>query len=619
MSNVQKWSEARVSELLDFSCGKRFGAGRAMVDMQTQGVAALCNILRKQNVAYLADEVGLGKTMQALGVATCLASTLQAARILVITPRKLVQDGWRLEAKRFGRFVRKPDAPALTFDSHDSLRSWLPGVGCGNALQLLRHSSFMRPVFDATQPDWGIVVTGLQLPDEAKPYLLKQRPEAESLAYNRAYAKGINAWLKAKGIIFDLVIVDEAQCLRHFDNQTNTVLSALLKGRVDKWLFLSATPAHSGVHDIATVLNKYPEGSPRIEPSHLADPTLMKKRLTDFMIRRPRSFMIGGEVVHKRTYRREDQESLKLHCQDPLDLFSIAMVQRHLAKVMDARGGTFRNGYIASFESLEDSMQGRVPHSAAIEPADTDEQTGQDRDFYAEQPHTADERAPDEKYVSDASRAFLSKFEGSLPHPKLDRAGEDLAEQAFGDPGGVKTLVFCRRVSSVKALRERLMQHYLTGIQARCQRVWKVELDWDARLDTTRHETQDAEPGEADNEPAVVDDGLNRVRQAHAEGKWLQRFRAGFSDGNRHALMFDLNWFEHLCRDAGIVPDEAAGRVPAELRAEAHSFAMGAAKSVTVCENYVTLRGAAWMDTARRFSGSAWSGWRSGARFCPMC
>lgn len=177
MSLGRKWSVERVRSLLDFACNDRFGASDAMVQMQSEGVAAICEILRKRRVAYLADEVGLGKTMQGLGIATCLATTLPSPRILVISPRKLVQHGWEAEYTRFRSHVLRPGVKSLQPIPHESLRSWLPTVASANTLHLLRHSSFMRPVFDTKKANWEAIVRALEVPDAARRHLLRAAPQ----------------------------------------------------------------------------------------------------------------------------------------------------------------------------------------------------------------------------------------------------------------------------------------------------------------------------------------------------------------------------------------------------------------------------------------------------------
>lgn len=580
------WSVERVQKLLDFGCGGRFGATSAMVSMQTEGVAALCEILRKRHVAYLADEVGLGKTMQALGVATCVSQGRSDARVLVISPRKIVQNGWESEHARFTNYVLQDKSCAMELQFHESLRDWF---ACGpgtSGLHLLRHSSFTRPVFNC-KGNWKESLRASSLPDALCESLDRQQPVRTGEPgrdYNLAFARGVNKWLKKQEIQFDLIVVDEAQCLRNLkQQQTNSVLQALLDGLGDNWLFLSATPAHSGVHNIQTVLNEYAGRGLLISNECVKDLERMKSTLKDYMIRRPRVFIVGDSTVHKSEYRKDDDQSLKLHCQDPLSLLSIALVQKHLAQTLGSDGGRFRSGFIASFESLEDSLRNRGAHSVMVTaPAvEVEEEQLEAGDFYMEHHAVANEPlAPDEGYVSAISRDFQRRFGIGLPHPKLDGVEADLAKSAFGDPeagdpGGTKSVVFCRRLSSVSALRERLIRRYLAGIQARCLRVWGKQLDWDAMMGSAGSEASAAVADQSGQHPSLGEvewDAVNRVRQAQAEGNWLYKFRMTFADG-RNVLALELNWFERLCRETGIPVGEAAAKVPKRLWEQAQAMA----------------------------------------------
>ena len=59
---------------------------QSMADLQLEGVAAIYNILCQHNFAYLADEVGMGKTYQALGLVALLWNEMPDARVLFISP-----------------------------------------------------------------------------------------------------------------------------------------------------------------------------------------------------------------------------------------------------------------------------------------------------------------------------------------------------------------------------------------------------------------------------------------------------------------------------------------------------------------------------------------------------
>jgi superfamily II DNA or RNA helicase len=89
-----------VAELIDFTVADNPETA-SMARMQREGVAALYNILCKGPVAYLADEVGMGKTYQALGLAALVWSQKPGARILFVSPRQNLQEKWIDDYKGF--------------------------------------------------------------------------------------------------------------------------------------------------------------------------------------------------------------------------------------------------------------------------------------------------------------------------------------------------------------------------------------------------------------------------------------------------------------------------------------------------------------------------------------
>ena len=75
-------------ELLDYSGGT---STNEMWEKQLEGAVALYNLLQRQKVAYLADEVGMGKTYVALGVASLFRHFQPGWRVLYIAPRENLQ------------------------------------------------------------------------------------------------------------------------------------------------------------------------------------------------------------------------------------------------------------------------------------------------------------------------------------------------------------------------------------------------------------------------------------------------------------------------------------------------------------------------------------------------
>jgi SNF2-related domain len=594
-----------VRKLLNFSGKDDVQANQAMVLMQEEGVAALCNILAKQHVAYLADEVGLGKTMQALGVIAMFKQKNPKAKILVISPREIVQQGWKNEFLNFKENICRGASLPYSLDRKDNLYEWLVSEITDDTIPLLRHTSFSRPAFvtdDNLEQAWNHLCThwqaipGIRLPNKIPLFDTAEFDTADySYYFNMAVANAIAKKLNNEEIVFDLVVVDEAQCLRNSNNQTNKVFHTLFNGRVNNWLFLSATPAHSGVHNLQSVLNHYPSRG-ELLPNDLFetcdDYSKLLKQLSKYMIRRPRTYYVNNQIYHKTDYRKDDNKSLAISCDTALSTLTIALVQKSLVKVLSNSDkahspGYFRAGYMASFESLDDS----VPQEKNKKPKDdVADKNSSNPDFYGEKSHpNPKEDAPDAGFIAKMSADFKDRFKQMhLPHPKIDEVVKEISANAFGSEigsisGGRKTLVFCRRVSSVYALRDRIMDNYLSGIEKRCRRVWEVDLDWDAGLSDVAQESDDDQYLELGQDPTLgngnIEDVKNKFRVAGQVKGWLHRFRVTFEDGSKNAMYFEENWFLRLCAEGGVSFDKAYGKVPQRIWQEALVFGTRGEKS----------------------------------------
>lgn len=587
-------SVERISALMSFG-GKNAVPGAetsvAMVRQQTDGVAALCAILEKQPFAYLADEVGLGKTVQALGVAAWRRHINVNVRVLVIAPREVIQRGW---IKEFDLFASKIwTGPRETIGHglalHERLTNWLAAVGDAPGISLLRHPSFTRPLNASDErKSWQSLLlgTGLDLPEK---WLEEEPPlkgQDRSWAWNVHFAKHMNERLRKMGVCFDLVIVDEAQCLRG-RNQTNQVLQTLLFGLVEKWLFVSATPAHSGIETIGDVITRYPKDCKRLldfgQPdSGLSGAEMQAKLLnvlSKHMIRRVRCYDIGGARITKEKYRQDLPEAMAWSSNDSaMGALSVALVQKRLEAIV-GKDGHFQAGYLASFESLDASLDTRRKRQADLA-ATVDEDQGAlagEDDHYVDRNHREQSPAIDSAFVSQLSRRFSARFDPlALPHPKIDAVTMALSDAAFGEggrPGGVKTLVFCRRLSTVTTLRDRILGRYLQWIAARVQRKWKRELDWESgKKGAEAHESEmgDTDDEQEDGSPPAETELLRRALQP---GRWLYNFRTTFNDGGGNALFFEPNWFVRMCEEGGVAPAAAVRKLPKEIWAEAHLHA----------------------------------------------
>lgn len=569
-----------------------------MAELQLEGVAAIYNILCKHGFAYLADEVGMGKTYQALGLVALLWNEKPDARVLFISPRQNLQVKWHGDFIRFfaSNYRRKQGlgddrAASVLFGEplhrpvlFHNLRTWTPTIGISERIAIfVRHTSFTRPVY-LTSKDLGDMselweetsrkLRGWGLFRAKRPRDLSAGNASELL--NLEFAWAVNARLTeevGEQAYFDLVIVDEAQCLRNPDNQTNRVLFGALRGHVRKWLFMSATPAHGGPEDLPRILNHYPSGGEILDPALVHDLPTMQEALQAFLVRRQRSYRAGGtgKMVQKGEYRNHDSESwgVRDHEMSALATLATGLVQKGLVNVLRGRSNRYRIGFLSSFESLQTSLRRTLPTSVS----DSDAQEEQvDGDWHRDQVDTFTEpEAPDTDFIERLASSFEDRFDIPMPHPKIDYVGDRIAPLAFGTDdtqGGQKFLIFTRRVSTVEALRRRLMRRYHQSIEARIQRCWDTTLDWSG--ESVRVEDSD---GTEDPEGFDADPEESPFRQAMSDKGWLFRYRQTFRASGRNALFFEDGWLQRLCHAGGVEPSDAADQLPEELWAESWTHA----------------------------------------------
>jgi hypothetical protein len=586
-----------VGALIDLRVVEDAATGE-MAELQLAGVAGLYNILCEQPFAYLADEVGMGKTYQAMGLAAVVWNEKPTARILFITPRQNLQTKWKDDYRRFfasnyrraqgagddlvaSVLFREPVHRPVLFDN---LRSWTPTIGMPEPIAaFLRHTSFTRPVY-LTSADLGDMdhlwdttqrkLRGWGLFELRRPRALSA--ESASAQLNLAFAGALNRKLTAESNgepYFDLVVVDEAQCLRNPGNQTNEVFFAALRDHVGKWLFMSATPAHGGPDDLPTILNHYPHSGEVLDPELVDDLPAMQRALQSFMVRRQRKYRTHpapSTLVGKDKYRHHDLEGWGVRDADMSALGTLAMglVQKGLVGVLRGRSNRYRIGFLSSFESLQSSISRALPVAVDADSAE-DAAAG---DWHRDKSDgSSDAEAPDTQFIQRLTDDFEKRFELPLPHPKVDSVVDRVAPLAFGSGGyrgGDKFLIFTRRVSTVGTLRDRLAIHHLREVERRVRRCWNVELDWSGKSVPVEDGVDGEDPEAFEHEP-----GENAFRQAMSKSGWLFRYRQTFRTSGRNPLFFEDGWLQRLCAAGGKDPAAVAAALPDALWAESWTHA----------------------------------------------
>jgi superfamily II DNA or RNA helicase len=483
--------------LLDF--GRRIGEGHR-AEEQLRGAVAVHNILRKHRVAYLADEVGMGKTYVALGALALFRHFEPQFRALIIAPRENIQTKWRKELTNFvAHNVRFADMRMAALDG----RPARPLVSCKNLIELVqeatldpdrdffvRMTSFSLPL-GGTGEDWK------KMRDELRRHLPWLGNEAFDLRSKERFKKNFARALCCALPKFDLVIVDEAHNLKHgisaSGSARNLVLAEafgrhadgdapdprLFPGygpRAERVLFLSATPLDETYRHVWNQLDLFGLAGAFRELRDNDVPDAHKKEVArQFLVRRVTSIGVAGREHTKNMYRREwraggvatHDEPIRI--EDERQRLVVALVQKKVSEILSERRfkRSFQIGMLASFESfLETARLKRDDDQAAV--FDDAEQTdiAQERDGI------------DVRDLNRLARHYRQTFGREMPHPKMDAVVDSLASSWRT---GKKALVFVRRVASVKELKRKLDERYddwlIPTLRGRLPKAMREELD----------------------------------------------------------------------------------------------------------------------------------------------
>ena len=483
--------------LLDF--GRRIGEGHR-AEEQLRGAVAIHNILRKHGVAYLADEVGMGKTYVALGALALFRHFEPGFRALIIAPRENIQKKWQKELSNFVAYnVRFADMRMAALDG----RPARPLVSCGNLIELVseatldpdrdffvRMTSFSLPLGKAGD-DWKRMRDGLK---ERLPWLSN---EAFDLRSKEQFKKNFARALCCALPKFDLVIVDEAHNLKHgvsaSSSARNQVLAEafgrhvegddpdprLFPGygpRAERVLFLSATPLDETYRHIWNQLDLFGLAGPFRELRDNDVPDARKKEVAgQFLVRRVTSIRVAGREHTKNMYRREwraggvTTHDEPIRIEDERQRLVVALVQKKVSEILSERRfkRSFQIGMLASFESfLETARLKRDDDQVAV--FDDSEQTDM----------ALERDGIDVRDLNRLARHYRRTFGREMPHPKMDAVVDSLATAWLT---GKKALVFVRRVASVKELKRKLDERYddwlIPMLRARLPEAVREELD----------------------------------------------------------------------------------------------------------------------------------------------
>ncbi len=467
-------------QLLDFS--RRLepdASGQRRSREQLEGAVAIHNILNRHGVAYLADEVGMGKTYVALGAMALFRHFNPGFRVMIIAPRQNIQMKWINELRNFTQYnVKVNDLRVRAVDGGPAR----PIARCESLLDLVRESVLDdRRDFVARMTSFSLGLGGTTDVDAAsadrlrralRTYLPWLPGEIFDLRSRQEFKDNIAQAICCALPVFDLLIVDEGHHLKHgfrenvaarnrvlglaFGHPSGRRRQDLFPGygpRAKRVLFLSATPIEESYLHLWNQLEVFGLGYKFPELKSQEESDEVKKRVaSDFLVRRVTAINIAGAEHTRNMYRREWRRGgMKTHDQ-PIEVTDdrrrlvVALVQKKVSEILQHErfGACFEMGMLASFESFLETAKVKGDESPFDDPDQADR--AEERDGI------------DVDSINGLARSYRKAFGGrEMPHPKMD----ELVDALDGSWNrGRKALVFVRRVASVKEIKRKLDERY---------------------------------------------------------------------------------------------------------------------------------------------------------------
>lgn len=593
---------AAAAQLLDF--GRHIGPGQR-ADEQLDGAVALYNTLVDHEVAYLADEVGMGKTYVALGVLALLRHYQPTARVLVIAPRENIQEKWQGELRNVVEGnVRFADLRVRALDG----RPVVSMVQC-ESLAALAEEAARDPDRDFFMrlPSFSLALRAGATGDEGArglrsrlqavmPWVGDSVLDLRSSDFKRTFGAAVNCILPT----FDLVIIDEAHNLKHgrgaSASDRNQVLARVLGHpqdaptaselagykRLARWtLLLSATPVEDSYRHLWNQLDLVGHGAAwKALLDDQLDEEAIKQEIQRFLIRRVTTIDVAGTSLTKNLYRREwrrggvTDHDHPIQVTDDRQRLVVALVQKKVSELLPEQefGARFQIGMLASFESFLETS--KLQGSDDEDPNFDDGEQTQD---------LREREGVDVRDLALLARSYRTEFQQELPHPKMDAVVRSLGD--VWDQGR-KALIFVRRVKSVKEIKARLDDDFDAWLFTRLERelpggVWTALAKW---IERYRDEKRQARERGGDDPVGAKSRSTTDVRGMDTFFAWFFRGepRPGVLDGPRvreryydDSVFFDDNL---VAAALGCTPEQVGAQLARVLEVDLSALRDGLAQ-----------------------------------------
>ncbi|MCW3789281.1 DEAD/DEAH box helicase [Plebeiibacterium sediminum] len=442
-----------------------------MAKLQAEGAAKVYNILLDKKIALLADEVGMGKTIEGLAILVTLWRQKPDAKVLLYAPNELVAKKWITEYNNFiDRNYKGTDDLVKSTINNKPLRK---AVYCHNQEDLMEKVNLKWPSFFVCKTSslsgflpskrsfdllkkygirYGVTNEGKLKDDKLGGYI-----RDIAIEYNENIYKAFSN--KKTEPPFDLIIFDEAHYLRRTEPNSdsnrsiaahaffshrdikadNPFIKTGFKPLADKILLLTATPNHSANTDIKNMVNMFSLDFIKHTPEDI---------LKEICVRRFRR--LAGKTKYQ--YRKEIPGAVELSSLSEKLFF--ASYQKALVKAQSEKlknGEKVRTnpyrvlfGYLEGFEFLPNKKSVRVSADSGSK-----DDKGNSGDF---------KLGEDASVIEKLSEIYHKAYKDVPAHPKYEEIIKTLSPHKKGEQS--KKLVFVRRIPSVYEIARRVINEY---------------------------------------------------------------------------------------------------------------------------------------------------------------
>ncbi|MFW2556270.1 SNF2-related protein [Aliarcobacter butzleri] len=392
-----------------------YSGKRDMPSIQAEGVAGVCQRLSKHNIAFLADEVGMGKTIQSFGVMSMLwkDEKYKDARILVFAPRREVAFQWEREYKDF-------------YIKHKKEKLTIPSPYNDNVIVLDRLNKKDNEAWLGSVDDKKLVIVKIT----SLSYLAiedKSNKNEKHIEEANKLAKEMNK--------FDLIVIDEAQYFRNKSCSLRSEAAKILFKELScPVLLMSATPNHSSINDLSNIVSYF--------NILLSDDLKLWEKI---VIRRFR--VLSKKGLTKYNYRKEIDIPAFFKQNDENEIF-FALYQKLLLKKSIEKNIAKGQEFWRYLEGTEfDPNQFNSISSKNIDNIN--------EEFQGNDHETADDR----KILKNLITIFREVYDERTPeNPKYETTRKNLIEENYINQ--TKALVFSRRIPSVREIARGVIYEY---------------------------------------------------------------------------------------------------------------------------------------------------------------